>query len=208
MSKALQTLQIAKRQIGLHDDDYRGILERTVGVRSSKGLTDAQIGKVLDVLKREHGWTPTVIQGGKKAGSKGKARPVAEHPTAKKARALWISLWQLGVVRDRSEKALEAFAKKQLKVETMIWADQQQMYKLIEALKAMAERAGWSQVFLNTGIWKDPKARTDALVSRLYEAQLKKLGRDKPAAYYTWNRPSDLYAKIDELAADIHGLEA
>src|SRR3546814_16890334 len=51
----------------------------------------------------------------------------------------------LGVVRDPSESALEAFAARQLNVEQLQWADQGRVYKLIEALKAMAERAGWSQ---------------------------------------------------------------
>lgn len=58
---------------------------------------------------------------------------------------MWISLHQLGVVRNAEETALEAFAARQLHVERLQWADQGQVYKLIEALKAMAERAGWSQ---------------------------------------------------------------
>ena len=48
-------------------------------------------------------------------------------------------------MRNRSESALEAFAARQLHVDRLQWADQAQVYKLIEALKAMAERAGWSQ---------------------------------------------------------------
>jgi hypothetical protein len=65
---------------------------------------------------------------------------------ARKARALWISLYHLGAVRSRDEKALEAFAKRQLGCERLVWADQSQGFRLIEALKAMADKHGWSQV--------------------------------------------------------------
>jgi hypothetical protein len=89
-----------------------------------------------------------VVTGGKaRKPESRKARPIApaDHQAAKKARALWLSLWNLGEIRDPSETALEAFARRQLKVERLQWADQGQTYKLIEALKAMAERAGWPQ---------------------------------------------------------------
>ena len=56
-----------------------------------------------------------------------------------------VSLHQLGVVRDPSEGALESFGRRQLGVDRLQWADEGQAYRLIEALKAMAERAGWDQ---------------------------------------------------------------
>lgn len=175
MTAALAKLHIAKKELALHDDDYRAILTRETGQASARGLSEAQIGKVLDVLKGM-GWTPRVLKqrsdstnlnvlnGGKEAAKTPlKGRRTAEHPTAKKARALWISLWRLGVVRNRSDAALEAFAARQLKCERLIWADQQQMYKLIEALKAMAEKAGWSQDV--SGV--DPALHTTVLKERL-----------------------------------------
>lgn len=64
---------------------------------------------------------------------------------ARKARALWISLYQLGEVHNASDQALEAFAKRQLGCEKLAWARQSDAYKLIEALKSWAERAGWKQ---------------------------------------------------------------
>lgn len=64
---------------------------------------------------------------------------------ARKARALWISLYHLGVVRSPSEASLEAFAKRQLGCERLVWAQQSHAYRLIEALKDMAERNGWKQ---------------------------------------------------------------
>ncbi len=69
----------------------------------------------------------------------------ADLPFARKARAVWISLHQLGAIDDPSDEAPEAFARRQLKVAKMQWADATRAYKLIEALKDMGERAGWDQ---------------------------------------------------------------
>jgi phage gp16-like protein len=192
---ALAKLHIAKKELALHDDDYRAILERVTGQRSAKGMSEADIVRVLDVLKKDHGWVPTVVQGGKKAGKpeSQKAKP-AEHPTARKARAMWISLWQLGAVRERAESALEAFAKRQLKVERLVWADEQQMFKLIEALKAMATRAGWDQDLTEV----KPGAQLYTLKLRLVRAQFAKLRKDIPAN--VWRYDTTL---LTTLAADL-----
>lgn len=143
---AIAKVQIAKKELQLQDDDYRAILMRLTGKTSSAKCTEAELGRVLDEFKAK-GWTPKVVGGGrarKPESQKARSRP-ADHPSAKKARALWLSLWNLGEVRDPSEAALEAFARRQLGVDRLQWADQGLTYKLIEALKAMAERAGWSQ---------------------------------------------------------------
>lgn len=134
---AIAKVQIARKDLALDDATYRAMLERLTGQTSAGACTEAQLGLVLDELKLK-GWAP------RKSG-KGPARRPAQTPLAKKARALWISLHQLGVVRDPSEKALEAFGKRQLGVDRLAWADEGLAYRLVEALKAMASRAGWHQ---------------------------------------------------------------
>lgn len=138
---AVAKVQIARKEVGLDDVTYRAMLERITGRTSSADCTDQQLGLVLDEMKAK-GWKPKVVSGGRTAR---RPRAVADHPSAKKARALWLSLWNLGEIRDPSEAALEAFARRQLGVAQLQWADQGQCYKLIEALKGMAERVGWSQ---------------------------------------------------------------
>ncbi|MFC5372872.1 gp16 family protein [Brevundimonas faecalis] len=139
---AVVKVQIARRDLALDEDTYRAMLARLTGQTSASACTDAQLGRVLDELKAK-GWAPKVIAGGRKAP---RAKPAAaDQAVAKKARALWISLHQLGAVRDPSEAALEAFARRQLGVERLRWAVASEAYSLIEALKKMAERAGWSQ---------------------------------------------------------------
>ncbi len=131
----LAKVHIARKDLAMDEDDYRqGLLDNT-GKMSASDCTDAELAAVLSWLKSK-GFRPLA-----KAG----ARPGAQHPMARKARALWISLYHLGVVHNASEHALEAFAKRQLGCERLVWARQSDAYRLIEALKAMAERAGWRQ---------------------------------------------------------------
>lgn len=132
-------IHIAKKDLDFDDGDYRALLERVTGKVSTTAMSDKQLDQVLGELARL-GWKPSV-----KAG--GKPRPVraADHPGAKKARAMLISLGLLGVIRNTSEAALEAFARRQMGDKPLQWADQSQVYKLIEALKAIAERNGWPQ---------------------------------------------------------------
>lgn len=125
-------IQIAKKQLNMVEDDYRQALLDHTGQTSLTGCSDAQLARVLDFMKSK--------------GFSALPRPrTATHPMARKARALWISLYQLGAVHNGSEQALEAFAKRQLKCERMAWANQRDAHKLIEALKSMADRAGWLQ---------------------------------------------------------------
>ncbi len=169
---AVVKVQIAKRELQLDDGTYRALLQRVTGETSSTACTDAQLDRVLDELKAK-GWK--AWPGGQKAGKpeRRKSRP-ASTPLAKKARALWISLHQLGEVRDPSEAALEAFGKRQLGVDKLQWAQASQANRLIEALKAMAERAGWSQDL--TGV--PAEAHVAVLVIRLEAAiTLKRQGR-------------------------------
>lgn len=176
---AVVKVQIARRDLGLAEDDYRSILERLTGRTSSADCSDAELGRVLDEFKAK-GWKPKVVAGGRRSPADQAAiakkpyrsrHAAADHPAAKKARALWLSLWNLGEVRDPSEAALEAFARRQLKVERLQWADQGMTYKLIEALKAMAERAGWSQQLDRTHAGQE----IEVLKRRLLLAQVRRL---------------------------------
>jgi phage gp16-like protein len=121
------------------EDDYRQGLFDSTGKTSLKECSDAQLERVIAWLQSK-GFRAQPRKGG---------APAAHHPMARKARALWISLYHLGVVHNPAEAALEAFAKRQLGCERLVWARQSDANKLVEALKAMAERAGWRQRDMN-----------------------------------------------------------
>ncbi|MFN3513437.1 MAG: regulatory protein GemA [Phenylobacterium sp.] len=193
----LAKVHLGAKELRLDEETRRDILERVTRHRSSADCTDAQLAAVLDEYRRL-GWKPAApaVRTGAAPDLKRARRP-ADHPVAKKARALWISLHQLGVVRDPSERALEAFGRRQLGVDRLQWADQSQGYRLVEALKAMAERAGWSQQIDR----RHADRETWVLKARLVNAQLEKLGRPFLAVHGLNERDLDRHAK--ELAAEI-----
>ena len=125
-------INVARHQLAMDEDDYRQGLFNTTGRTSLKECNDAQLDAMVGWLKSK-GFQPLP---GKKA---------AAHPMGRKARALWISLHHLGEVHNPGEEALEAFAKRQLDCEKLVWARQADAFRLIEALKAWAVRAGWRQ---------------------------------------------------------------
>lgn len=158
--KRLAKVHVAKKDLGLEADDYRAVVERVTGRRSAGDCTDRQLGDLLAEFGR--------------LGFKGAApvRRQASSPIATKARALWISLHQLGVVRDPSEAALEAFGRRQLGVDRLHWANAREGFRLIEALKAMADRHGWDQ---RVDDRLSQAARVRLLKDRLVGAQLVRL---------------------------------
>ena len=190
----LAKVHLARKELGLNEADYRAVLARVTGVSSAAVMTSEQLHAALSEFRRL-GWqqkssdrtrvsgrSPQSGPAGRAsresagdAGASRQPRP-ADHPAAKKARSLWISLAQLGVVRNSGEQALEAFARRQLGVERLQWADQAQVYKLTEALKAMAERAGWSQAGLTPGF------EAPELVQRLIRRLDELLHEVEPAA--------------------------
>ena len=125
-------INIAKAQLRMDEEDYRAGLAQVSGHASLTRCSDMQLARVLEWL---------VLKGFQPVQSKG----AATHPMARKARALWISLHHLGAVANPSDQALEAFAKRQLQCERLVWANQREAYKLIEALKNWAVRAGWPE---------------------------------------------------------------
>ena len=132
-------INVARHQLDMVEDDYRQLLFEATGATSLTTCSERQLEAMIDALKAK-GFKP-LPKGAERGGAaRGGA---AQHPMARKARALWISLHQLGVVHNPAEAALEAFAKRQLGCEKLVWARQSDGFRLIEALKAIAERAGW-----------------------------------------------------------------
>lgn len=130
MSAAIKMIHVAKREIGIADDDYRALLERVTGCASLREMTDRQHHAVIDEMKR------LGFQ------AKGKARPAGLHgPYAGKLLALWLSAWNLGVTRSDDPQALIAFVERQTGIAQVRWVrDRADAMKAIEALKKWIAR--------------------------------------------------------------------
>ncbi|SNS43805.1 Mu-like prophage protein gp16, partial [Tistlia consotensis] len=113
------------------DDSYRALLQRLTGKTSAAELTPAQLGRVIEELDRLGAY-------------RRQQRAARSYPTpqARMARGLWIELHRMGVVRNRTDQALDAFVRKLAGVDSARWlTDPAEAGKVIEALKAMKARA-------------------------------------------------------------------
>ncbi|WP_375661346.1 regulatory protein GemA [Bartonella sp. CR127HXZ] len=125
---SLAVLHMGKRALGLDDETYRALLYRLTGKQSAKDLDFLEKRLVVAEMKA-FGFEPNVKR--------------LEGKYAKKLQALWIAGWNLGIIRDRSDKALLAFVKRQTGIDHIRFLrDNDDAGKAIEALKGWLQREG------------------------------------------------------------------
>ena len=134
-------VHIALKDLGIDDDTYRDLLENLYGVRSGTRLSDSQLVELIEYFEAQ-GFKPS-----KRPPRRAGTSRLADGRTQRKARALWLSLYHLGVVRNPSETDLMDFCRrvtggKDRGIARLEWLDEDAAYKLIEALKAWAARDG------------------------------------------------------------------
>ncbi|ODT18896.1 MAG: hypothetical protein ABS35_22690 [Kaistia sp. SCN 65-12] len=177
---SLAAIHVAKKELDLDDDDYRNVLERVTGKRSAKDLSFHERALVMKEFGRL-GFEVTYPDP-YRPRTRDKAER-AEHRTpavkgamrldgvyARKLRALWISAWNLGVVRDRTDRALVAFVERQTGLShTRFLREPADAMKAIEGLKKwIARECGI--------IWPGSTPNQNATKRAVITAQLKRLG--------------------------------
>lgn len=129
----LACIHIKKNQLGLEDGDYRDLLQRVTGKRSAKDLSVRERLSVIQELDRMG--APKTYQAKRKSGLKGRYAPVLK--------ALWLTAYNLGIVRDRRDQALIKFVERQTGVShTAFLREPADASKAIEGLKKWIERQG------------------------------------------------------------------
>lgn len=133
--KLVTKAQTLRRQVaGLGEDDvWREFLGRHAdGETSTRAMSERQLVAVIEALHRA---------GAPRMAAKANGRPrYAASPQVAKIRALWIALADAGVIRDRSERAMSAFVRRQTKQDIGALSPAA-ANTVIEGLKAMAARA-------------------------------------------------------------------
>lgn len=152
---AIAAIHVAKKELGLDDETYRSFLHMVVGKTSTKDMSPAEHGRVLDAM---------VARG---AGQKKHTQTLAG-PYGAKLQALWLSGWNLGLVRNNDDQALLAFVRSQTGIDhTRFLRDTKDARKAVEGLKKWLERGG-----VDWAIAEDPK---DCVIA----AQVKRLAGDR-----------------------------
>lgn len=134
MTSSIAAIHVAKKQLGLDEDTYRAKLARITGKQSVKDMNEEERQKVLTVFRNE-GFAPAP------AARRIDGRQTLTGKYAKKLQALWIAAWNLGIARDRDDKALVAFVRRQTGLDHtrfLFYADDAK--RAIEALKGWLRR--------------------------------------------------------------------
>lgn len=118
---------------GIDEETRRDIIAR---------VTEGRTRSAAECDGRERAAVIAALRGRPALAGRGEGR-LASSPTAKKARALWLALNDLGELEDASERALAGFAKRQAGVDSLAWLSPEQGAMLIEALRARCGRAGF-----------------------------------------------------------------
>jgi phage gp16-like protein len=118
------------KQLGMSEDDRRALYVRKTGLDSAADMTDAQLGAVLDELRRLGARSHRTLEGTGRPGE----------PQERLAIALWRDLGRMGVPADPSDAGLRKFAKHLVGIEVLAWGDAKQLNAVIEALKAWRAR--------------------------------------------------------------------
>ena len=127
-TRAIHTL---RRQIaGFDEEAYRGLLQARFSVVSSRDLDERGANRLIETL-RDLG-----------AGGRPASR-TASGPFAKVLQALWLSAWNLGIVREPDDRAMLKFVARQTGVaHTRFLIEPKEAAKAIEGLKAWIAREG------------------------------------------------------------------
>ena len=136
--RLIRLIHVGKRELGLDDETYRTLLSGCVAKDSTSTMSVPELERVLERMKRS-GFKVRVKSARPPAQSR-PGRPLAQYPEARKVRALWLFLHQLGAVKNPSEEALAAYVKRIAKVDALQWTNGNQTEALIETLKKWAMR--------------------------------------------------------------------
>lgn len=125
-----------RKRLGFDDDTARAFYRRSVGKEHLTEMSSAEHSTVLSALRAVG--APASV--GNSIHSKAASRPV-QGPYGKKLTALWIAMWNLGLISDRSDAALVSFVLKRIQPDHTRWlTDAKEGRKVVEALKDWMRR--------------------------------------------------------------------
>ena len=122
-------INIACKELGI---DKSQLISDRYKIESSKQLT---VWQLADLYKhfRNLGWRV-------KRSQTSKLSPKYDDAQHRKIVAMWITLHKAGVIRNGSDRALQAYVKRVVKIDNLKWCDGSDCYTLIESLKSWGLR--------------------------------------------------------------------
>lgn len=128
---AVKTIYAGIRALGIaEEEDRRALYKRVTGKCRLRDMSPREKAAITEELRR--------------LGFRHRPRQrLLTEPYAKKLQALWISGWNLGLIRDRKDTALVAFVRRQTGIDhPRFLVDPAAADKAVEALKSWLTRDG------------------------------------------------------------------
>ena len=128
----LAKVHIAKKALGMDDDGYRDFLQAQTGKRSAGLLNEIELDRVLTQMKRM-GFKPQAKDKGKQPSTPKKGWSRA---------SIMAKITALLTVLELHWNYAHAMGKNMFKKERLEWCDDEQLYKIMQALQINANRKG------------------------------------------------------------------
>lgn len=125
----IKLIHVARRELHMDDDTYRMMLAGMKGLDGATSTADLSVPNLLRVLEQ------LKLRGFKVRPNKAQKRPLADDNQSQKIRSLWLTLHDIGAVRDPSEEALAKFVLGMTHVSALQWLSSAQASRVIENLK-------------------------------------------------------------------------
>ena len=128
LRKLIAKVKIAQKQLGLDDGTYRDLLELAVGKRSATKMTDKELTKVIEVMKKQ-GFQDQ--SGGHQAD---------KPDVAEGKQSLINKIEALLADSGKPWAYATAMAERMFKKKQLQWLDTSELHKLVAALQIQANR--------------------------------------------------------------------
>jgi len=143
-------IHVGCKQLGLDEDDRRGLQMVATGKASMSDMSDADLRKVIEALKKR-GFEPfgnSYFKGGRKP-AQGRAKPLAPRADLRFIHVLWKQLGEAGALKKPGRAGLNAFIRSSFEgkwqsvpIDVDALREAGQIDDVVQALKAMCRRAG------------------------------------------------------------------
>ena len=163
-------IHVAKAQLKMDEDSYRNLLQRVTGTNSCTSMSVQQLESVMDEMKAKGFKT-------RKAPSGRRLSPKSKGTEIDKVRAIWITMFQQGFVRDGSESALDAYVSRMVNISHVGWLKDESLAQVLESLKNWHRREmaikliaeGYTVLKGHRKVWSTEKAPYEYVKSAFKE---------------------------------------
>jgi phage gp16-like protein len=138
-NKMIKIIQVGIRKLGLAEYEYRTIYEAATGKNSLREMTPREMSRVLAEFGRL-GFSSAGPERGEPPARAAGSATLCRTPQARKIRSLWLTLRDLGALRDARESALLSYVKRLTGTERMEWCTPPRLQYVAETLKSWIER--------------------------------------------------------------------